>query len=349
MISSKGQGEGEHEAELVGECDVQKNKNINIKVTKNMIDTYLLEKIKSVSLPSLLAHFGVHPVKGWSHGKRYYLYLAAYRHERHPSLSVFYHDGKWLFHDFATGETGTNIDMLVRFNFFHDWREAASFVAKNFLGCELSEDNASPREDNSIAIRTENSYPGVIHSISRINKDYVAKYLESRGIPLSVASKYVYIATYSYPPSEKRFFGLAWKTRKGGWSIRWPLDLPKGKGKTFVGPAGITVFPADIGTSDSCLVFEGIFDFLSYVLMAGGTINMDAIVLNSVCNVSEACDVLSNYDDINCYLDNDQPGVEATTVIAKRFPGKVRDMSNLYKHSNCIDLNDYLLFVQKYN
>lgn len=314
-----------------------------------MIDIELLEKIKSVPLPSLLAHFGVHPVKGCSEGKRYYMYIAAYRHERHPSLSVFFHDGKWLFHDFATGETGTNLDMLVRFNFFRDWREAASFVAKNYLGCALPEEDPKLDKDmDDKAISVEKSYPGVIHSISPIKKDYVVAYLASRGIPLSVASKYIFVATYSYPPSEKRFFGLAWKTRKGGWSIRWPLDLPNGKGKTFVGPAGITVYPADIsGVTDSCLVFEGIFDFLSYVFMAGGTINMDAIVLNSVCNVCEAYDVLSDYDDINCYLDNDQPGWETTTRIAKRFPGKVRDMSDMYKHCNCNDLNDYLIFKTK--
>ncbi len=88
-----------------------------------MIDTEILKQVKEISLPVILASFGIRPVspKDPYSGHHKYVYLASYRDEMNPSLSVFQsRQGQWLYRDHTTGETGTNLDLMVRFGWFRD-------------------------------------------------------------------------------------------------------------------------------------------------------------------------------------------------------------------------------------
>lgn len=319
------------------------NNDDNSKHNK-MIDNNLLATIKNVSLPQILADFGIRPKSERSLNHTYYMYLATYRGEHNPSISVFRKkDGmQWLYRDHTTGEVGTNLDLLVRFGCFRDWREAASYIAEKYLGINIG--RASTNHPKSPIIQplqiNQPTSQGLIHRIKTIVRSPAEQYIVSvRRIPIEVAALYVSYAYYSYPPSERTLSGIAWPTCRGGWSIRWPIDLGKGKGKGFVGPGGISFFPRMHGShSTDCAVFEGIFDFLTFVRLHGH--KCDSIVLNSVDNIQESLGKLNSYRELYGYLDNDTPGRKCWDTIVSHYGTRAIDASPEF--SGYKDYNDFL-------
>ena len=84
-------------------------------------------------------------------------------------------------------------------------------------------------------------------------------------------------------------------------------------------------------------MFEGFIDFLSYVELHGAC---DAIVLNSVINVTKALNILTKYHKVYCHLDNDEAGRSATKQIMMACVGDVVDSSSEYAESK--DINEFL-------
>lgn len=310
-----------------------------------MIDNNLLKVIKEVSLPRILANFGIHPVREKDLTREHLSYVASYRNEKTPSLSVFKsNNGQWLYRDHATDETGTNIDLLVRFGFFSNWREAATYVAEKYLGRDVDSLSYMPRLDplpkhlEHPVARPQPS--GIIHEISSIVGSPAEKYIvKTRRVPISVASLFVCFARYSNSPGGKVFSGIAWQTFRGGWSVRWAIDLGPGKGKAFVGPGGFSFFPVvNDSRSETCTLFEGMFDALSFVTLHGWS--SDIIVLNSVDNVNETLDLLDTYQRVYGYLDADDPGRNCWKAVVGRCGAKAIDSSSEF--AGYKDLNDYL-------
>jgi DNA primase len=104
------------------------------------------------------------------------------------------------------------------------------------------------------------------------------------------------------------------------------------------------ISPKDITTlrnnADACLVFEGFWDFLSYLTIQKiERTRHDVAVLNSVANVQKSLEFLKNHKEIYTYLDNDESGRNATKLIQSAHPA-VNNRSS--KFSGYKDLNDYL-------
>jgi hypothetical protein len=104
------------------------------------------------------------------------------------------------------------------------------------------------------------------------------------------------------------------------------------------------ISPKDITTirnnGDACLVFEGFWDFLSYLTIRKVEKSKhDIAVLNSVANVQKAMDFLKMHREIYSYMDNDEAGRNATKLIQSAH-------STVYNRSSQFagykDLNDYL-------
>lgn len=312
-----------------------------------MIDNDILKEIKEVSLPRILADFGIRPVGEKPLTREHLAYVASYRDEKTPSLSIFKSskNGQWLYRDHATNETGTNIDLLVRFGYFSNWREAAAYVARKYLGVLVdgpspATPRMNPRPKNQERHVTQPQFNGMIHEVLPIIGSPAEKYIQkTRRIPISVASQFVCFARYSNSPGGKVFSGIAWQTFRGGWSIRWAIDLGPGKGKAFVGPGGFSFFPVALGTrSETCTLFEGMFDALSFVTLHGRC--GDIIVLNSVDNVNEALDLLDTYQWVYGYLDADDPGRNGWKTVVDRCGAKAIDASGEF--AGFKDYNDYL-------
>ena len=82
-------------------------------------------------------------------------------------------------------------------------------------------------------------------------------------------------------------------------------------------------------------------DYLSYMSMRKERRpGSDAIVLNSVSNLSNAMSAIASHTTILTYLDNDEAGRKTMAEIRRQAEGcTVIDRSELYKEYN--DLNDY--------
>ena len=321
---------------------------------KKMFDPITLHAVKSVPLPQILSVFGITPVrpKVIYPGTRCYSYLASYRNEQHPSLSVFLTPaGEWHWRDHATDEHGTSLDLLVKFGLFPNWRHTAGYIAKHYLGIDI-EHGVTPipaqRLSASVTRRNNNhaDHSGKIRNLYSIESSPAVGYITGeRCIPIEVAVPYLRYAKYSYDDNEKAYSGIAWPTLKGGWAIRWAKDLGPHKGKTFVGPAGISFLPVGHNEiSESCIVFEGMFDFLSFLALHNCKAPCDTIVLNSTSHVNQAVEKLGGYRQIDCYMDNDDAGRHATNEIRKAFGDAiVAVVDHSWEYAAYNDLNDYLI------
>jgi hypothetical protein len=158
------------------------------------------------------------------------------------------------------------------------------------------------------------------------NNPIIISYMNQRGIQVVTAKPYC--KEIYYQVNRKRYFGIAHRNNKG-WSIRnkyW-------KGCTAQGYSYYN------NQQNSLLIFEGIFDFLSYLeLKPKSKMSNDIMILNSLVNLKSAQPILGQYQNIKLYLDHDAAGRRATQYIQQQFPIAV-DQSSFYSH--CKDLNEY--------
>lgn len=141
---------------------------------------------------------------------------------------------------------------------------------------------------------------------------------------------------------DKFFYNIAFPNSIGGFETR---------NRYFQGtisPKDITYIKHNAEPLDSCYVFEGFIDYLSFLTLrkkhnptSPNFNGQDYIVLNSVSNLSKALYLLGQYEHIHCFLDNDLAGIKAFQDICKNsIRTEVRDCSKLY--AGYKDLNDFL-------
>ena len=116
-------------------------------------------------------------------------------------------------------------------------------------------------------------------------------------------------------------------------SFCYTLGVPKiNSAPTYLAPDGmITARPADCAVA----VFEGFFDFLSFIesrRTAHGIVpNCDICVLNSVANLKRSLDFILGHRRIDLFLDNDKAGRDTSEAIIKAALGiDVLDHSGEY-------------------
>ena len=139
-------------------------------------------------------------------------------------------------------------------------------------------------------------------------------------------------------------FGIGFPNIAGGYEIRNPFF------KGYIAPKDISHFYAE-EPKKVCFLFEGFMDFLSFMTLRrkenDGLRRQDYLVLNSVSNIQKALESLSHYENIQCFLDNDEAGRNAYLRLSKEFGNLVTDASTLY--SGFKDLNEYLCAESKHS
>ncbi|MVM34862.1 mobilization protein [Spirosoma sp. HMF4905] len=288
-----------------------------------MIPLETIEKVKNVSITSYLQSKGILPAHQLA-DKKEYAYCSPLSGERTPSFFVNYRDN--VFNDSSTGEKGDIIRLvqkLEKISFFEAVRRLQAFVGINepivMSPYSIASDKALDTTFRITANRTL-QHPALI------------KYLEEkRGIPFAYANPWV--RQIHYTRKDKPFFGIGFRTNSGTWAIRNEAF------KTWIGKTDITTIHVENTTTLN--LFEGFINFLSALtLYKKHGPAATTIILNSVTNLKSALPVLSNYESVNCYLDNDRAGKKA--VVDMGIAGiKTIDRSNLYADYN--DLNDFLL------
>jgi hypothetical protein len=260
---------------------------------------------------------GITPIKEYNH---YAMYYSPFREDQNASLKV--DSNKNLWHDFGTGDGGTMIDLVMKLEncSFH---EAATKLEKGY--------NSFSFQGNIIPDEKKNDTPTmVIQNIVPISHPKLIEWIQQRNVDLSVAN--LYCREVHYQNQIGNFFALGFGNDKGGYELNSPPNF-----KSCISPKEITTFQ---NNQNICLVFEGFWDFLSYLtLQKIEKSKHDIAILNSVANVQKAMDFLKSHKEIYTYLDNDDAGKKATELI-KSSGIFVNNRST--KFADYKDLNDYL-------
>lgn len=272
-------------------------------------------QMREIPIADFLSAMGIHPTK--QKGNALW-YSAPYRTERTPSFKVDTAKNVWF--DFGTGKGGDIFDLAGAFIGSEDFLLRAAFIAKSGA-CPLPVMERPQRNKER-----EPAFEDIW--VCSLQDSKLLDYIEERGIDAHVAIPNC--EEVRYRVHGKRYYAVGFRNRSGGMELR---------NRFFKG----CIPPKDIslktGGSDACAIFEGFMDYLSAIQL--GIIASDWLVLNSVSNLEKALQVLSDYQRIECYLDNDEAGRRTFDRLRVNFGDKVVDCSSLYADHK--DLNEYLL------
>ena len=285
-----------------------------------------LDEIKQINIRSYLGQMNIHPIKDYNY---YGMYNCPYREDWNASFKVNYQKNIW--YDFGMNEGGSIIDLVIHMDncTFYD-------AVKKMVGCtniqsNKQTDNCMYKHSN-VAISqhcNENSF--TIQNIIPITHPKLIAWVQERKIDLDLANLYCREVHYQNPSG--RFFSIGFRNDRGGYELSSPTGF-----KGCFPPKDIKTIRND--NNDSCLVFEGFWDFLSYLaIQKVEKSKHDVVILNSVANVQKAMDFLKSYKTIYTYLDNDDAGRKATELI-KSANSTVYNRSTQFAEYK--DLNDYL-------
>lgn len=209
-----------------------------------------------------------------------------------------------------------------------DFKSQAKFISES-LGGIVPEIVFRPKEKCfDTTPGEENCFVNV--RIEPLNNKILLNYLKERGICSDVALPNCEEVRYTL--HGKRYFSIGFRNISGGYELRSRLF------KGSMSPKDISLI--DNG-SDTCNIFEGFIDYLSWMVLGLGC-GDDYLVLNSVALLERSYGFLDKYDRVNCYLDRDEAGRRTLEALRKRYGNKIEDCSSLYKGFK--DLNEYLQY-----
>lgn len=287
----------------------------------------------------VLAHFG----KDVSLLRNGFLF-SPFREESTPSFHISPSGRGWK--DFGDGSGGGVIDLVMRLS-----GKNRSGAIKILLEIEgNSKDNSTKVLPKETIHKSYKQSSIRIYSTGPITSEDLLKYASERGIRKSIIEKYcteVVIRPFRAGGEFQSFIGFV--NSDGGYVLRGT----KGKRCTSSCPTFIDAqgrFTSE--QSSNCIaVFEGLFDFLSFVELYSDRSLLpmsDVCVLNSVVNKDKVLSHILRYDVVRLFLDNDKAGKDTAAFIIKEAQSQgleVSDESATYSSWN--DLNEYLISRMK--
>lgn len=281
-----------------------------------------IEQVKNISIVDFLAHNGIKPTRIIA-GR--YWYRSPFREEKEPSFCV---NNKNMWADFSEPKKQTNKGGT----YWHDIIDLAmNIYSTDFIGavnmlCQMSD---IPRFISSESIVSEKRIDVVDEK--EITYKKLIDYLGSRGISLSVANRYCRQIFYRIKGKDRVLFAVGFRSDNGNWVLR---------NQGFKGCTGQDITTIKVSGSSSYAVFEGFFDFLSFVEECGKP-KVNCIILNSVTNIYRAYGLFSSASRVYLMLDNDEKGREVTNDLRSKFGSKIEDKSSHF--FPCKDYNEYLI------
>lgn len=311
-----------------------------------------LDKANNVPIRDIMVHFGYHPVKEMADKDTY---KSPFRDEKEPSMRVTKRSSdprfvnKWQ--DFGEdGKVNDAVNLVCRIMEYSRQFEGVKYIESNFLGAYPLADKPAPTPSRKIPAKANNTPNYLIRSVSdSFSNISLIQYAASRGISLETlnASRCVEL---TYSRNGYTYDAIALKIDEGGYEVRCvpPRDDPK-KGKYTLGHKGVSTLRNNTDTmNENCLVFEGMFNYLSYLQLYGTSSGQDIIVLNGKDNAG-SLEYLCHKGVKNLYFfaDNDDAGREALDTACRITGCLVFDMSWLYTPLGLSDLNEFLIVRRK--
>ncbi|AEI50661.1 toprim domain-containing protein [Runella slithyformis] len=292
-----------------------------------MINPELVQQAQAVSIVDYLASRGIEPVKAV--GKEL-VYFSPLREEKNPSF--FVNPTKNKFHDHTNEDHKGNVFRLVQLLEQCNFPQA---VAK------LLEFDGEPVKEYAHLFLSATETKAQLKQqtiITPLRNPVLLNYVRERGIPHSMATKY--LQEVMTTRNDRSYFTVGFANDSGGFAIR---------NKYFKGCEGasdITTF--DLPGRKTVLVFEGCFDFLSAMVYRQlQAPNLPVVVLNSTSNRKKAVEYLKQFEEVKCFLDRDKPGMDCFRLMLERDGLPVKDCSTLYEGFK--DFNEFLMKVAQNN
>lgn len=275
---------------------------------------------REIDMVDYLANAGYHPqrIRHWD-----YWYLSPLRTEKTASFKINRRLNRW--YDYGIGKGGNIIDFAILLNdcTIAEWLQSlpGDFSSQKPL-IQILPDIAAT---SSIQVLGD----FMISSVALL------RYLEQRRIPFATAD--MFCRELRYVLNGKVQYAIGFKNDSGGYELRNPFF----KGSST--PKAITTIRKD---AEKLAVFEGFFDFLSFLVLFGQTPmqEWDYCILNSLSFAAMAAGFFHSYKSVHLFLDNDGAGQKCT----RQLMGKVsicRDESPLYRHHK--DLSEWLVAFGK--
>lgn len=288
---------------------------------------------KQIDLVDYLQSLGYVPVK--VRGNDYW-YLSPLREEKTASFKI---DRKLnLWYDHGSGQGGDLIDfgtlyykcsisaLLTRLSGHTFSFHPPIITSGRQLLPMPSADEKKEAEGSKI----------VILSSRELNEKALLDYLQSRSIPLEVASRFCKEVEFLLYGKQQKAIGFP--NNSGGYELR------SGSFKGSSSPKDITFVD---NKAEGIAVFEGFFNFLSFC-----TINRDKItpltnclILNSLSFFEKSRSLMEQYPKVYLMLDRDNSGRNCTQKALQWSKNKYIDRSDFY--SGHKDLSDWFIHEQR--
>ena len=261
--------------------------------------------------------------------------------EKTPSFCVFPNSsGEWKhFKDYSSGIGGDIYKFLMQY--YQIGFIEAKQKLQELTGADYQEHSRPIPIQASICCLKEKIEPKIdytIRKIQNLQNQALINYLMKRGISMQTVQCVPngILGEIYYQRGDNNFFSIVFTNNSGGYVTRNKHP----KSKINLGKADITTI---INPSKQIKIFEGFFDYLSYLETTQNPILSDYIILSSVSHTQRALKLIQGkYGLIELYLDNDKSGDEATERFIKNNSRcKVIDKRKHYK--NFKDLNEFLL------
>lgn len=292
-----------------------------------------MSTMENISIVDFLSRLGHHPVK--KSGREFFFHSMLRETKKDtPSFTVWDAGGKWIDRGGA-GETNIKGGGIVQLGLAY-WPQL-SFVEVLHKITEVNNMDVSlipeyrPPEKYAPEGEKE-SYKFELVNTRPIGSNYVlTQYLKSRGI-LEVASDHlseVYYRRTDKTEDQPTFYAIGWQNEHGNW------EFSNAKGfKSSIGAKGVSIVK---GNPDHVVLFEGRFDYLSWLKEKQPEILPTAIILNSIVYLDKVIGRIRDIPKIDVYFDNDGPGKKCTTQLIAEV-GHAVDRS--YEYQGFKDYNE---------
>ena len=264
-----------------------------------------------------------------------------FRSERTSSFHILPHGYAWT--DFGDGSRGGVVELVMRLESCE--REAAIEKLRE-IRADKSVSQHIQRPFGQSKPARQASFKVI--SISQLQDEDLLSYTHSRGISEATIRRFCSEVAIRTGGKVKTYIGFL--NNDEGFVLRSPEKGKSGKRCTNSAPTYLNVDGVNCAepSSDSVAVFEGFFDFLSYMELTSDRLShpkQDICVLNSVVNAQTAADFIRSHQTIHLYLDNDEAGRKTSAaikeyVIEANQEATITDHSEEYRGFN--DLNEWL-------
>jgi hypothetical protein len=270
-----------------------------------------IEQAKRVPIEEMLARLGHLPKRQRTNEL---WYASPFRPESKPSYKINRTTNLW--YDFGEGRGGDVIDLVQRV-------ERLANVSDTLARMDDLIGSVEPPPLPKLEPVTSTTSPGLeLVRAGPVQARSLLAYLKQRGIELKTVADQLQEVHYRH--GENEYFALGIPNESGSFEIRNRFF------KGTVGKKDISVIPGD---AKHVAVFEGMFDYLTAMQLAGGKLAATAIVLNSVSLRDRVIARIQQLgaQQVDLYRDNDPAGEQLLTAFREALPSvNVADMAESY-------------------